>query len=174
MKPLTKLLHTLSAALVLTLSAPALSADEAKEGLVIPEAVKGEQCVEDTEVMRRNHMDYLLQHRDATLREGIRTKKYSLKECLECHVPAGEQNSEAERGEGNHFCKNCHTYAGVKIDCFECHATRPQKSVMFHPLVTPGMQAAKEAHQQDSTELLNKAAGAQSETDAQSETGAAQ
>ena len=23
------------------------------------------------------------------------------------------------------FCESCHTYAAVKMDCFECHATVP-------------------------------------------------
>ena len=43
---------------------------------VITKAVKGEQCVEDTDYMRRNHMKVLDQHRDKTVIEGIRTKKY--------------------------------------------------------------------------------------------------
>jgi hypothetical protein len=24
------------------------------------------------------------------------------------------------------FCSSCHAYAAVKIDCFECHANKPQ------------------------------------------------
>jgi hypothetical protein len=25
-----------------------------------------------------------------------------------------------------HFCRSCHDYAAVKVDCFECHASRPE------------------------------------------------
>lgn len=166
MKPIYKLLNVLPALLALTLSAPAAAGDT-KDGVGpnIPAPVKGEQCVEDTDEMRRNHMNYLLKHRDETLREGIRTKQYSLKECLECHVPAKEE-TQAKRSEGEHFCKSCHMYAGVKIDCFQCHAERPEKSAMFHPLVTPGMEALKEVHQPASEEMLNELAAEKNNTGA--------
>jgi len=167
MKRINKLLSVLPALLALTLSAP-VSAGE-KEGGVgpyIPPPVKGERCVEDTEVMRKNHMKFLLKHREEALREGIRTKQYSLKECIECHVPPKEDAKAAGRSEEDHFCKNCHAYAGVKIDCFECHATRPQKSAMFHPLVTPAMKAMKNVHQPDSAEMLNDFAENQNNTGA--------
>ncbi len=166
MKRLSKLLSVLPALLALTLSAPAGAAGkEDGVGPNIPAPVKGEQCVADTDEMRKNHMKYLLKHRDETLREGIRTKQYSLKECLECHVPPKEE-AQASRSEGEHFCKNCHMYAGVRIDCFECHATRPEKSAMFHPLVTPAMKAMKDVHQPDSGALLNKFAENQNNTGA--------
>lgn len=166
MKRLSKLLSVLPALLVLTLSAPASTAgQEGGVGPNIPAPVKGEECVEDTEVMRKDHMKYLKSHRDETLREGIRTKKYSLKECLECHVPPKEE-AQADRSEGEHFCKSCHQYAAVRVDCFECHATRPEKSAMFHPLVTPGMQTMKEVHQPDSAEMLNNFAENQNNTGA--------
>lgn len=119
MKPINKLLSVLIAAAALLLAVPA-SAGEL--GPQIPKPLKGEKCVEDTSDMRRNHMDYLKKHRDEALREGIRTEKYSLKECLDCHVsPTASANEE-------HFCKTCHAYTGVTLDCFECHNTRPQPS----------------------------------------------
>jgi hypothetical protein len=165
MKRISKLLSVLPALLALTLSAPASAGNSDGAGPVIPAPVKGERCVEDTEVMRKNHMQFLLKHRNEALREGVRTKQYSLKECLECHVPVEEKSQEAGRSEGDHFCKNCHMYTGVKIDCFECHATRPEKSAMFHPLVTPGMEAVKEVHQPASAEMLNEIAVESNNTD---------
>ncbi|MGD2056814.1 MAG: sulfur reduction protein DsrJ, partial [Gammaproteobacteria bacterium] len=39
-------------------------------------------CVEPTEEMRRNHMEYILHQRDETMHRGIRTKQYSLEECI--------------------------------------------------------------------------------------------
>jgi hypothetical protein len=163
MRPLSKLLHLLALLSALTLSVSAATAEGNGVGPVIPKAVKGKQCVEDTDVMRRDHMKYLKQHRDETLREGIRTKQYSLKQCLECHVPSADA-ADATRTEGEHFCKSCHVYAGVTIDCFECHATMPEKSAQFHPLVTPRMQALKSIHQPASGDLLNQIAGAKNST----------
>ena len=163
MKPLSKLLQLFAALSALTLSVSAIAAEGNGAGPIIPKAVKGEQCVEDTDEMRRNHMQYLNKHRDETLREGIRTKQYSLKQCIECHVPA-EGSAEASRDEGGHFCKNCHVYTGVTIDCFECHATMPEKSAQFHPLVTPRMKALSGVHQPDSNDLLNKIAGTKTQT----------
>jgi hypothetical protein len=29
---------------------------------------------------------------------------------------------------------SCHSFAAVKIDCFDCHSTKPQGSVAMHPL----------------------------------------
>ena len=162
MKPLNKLLQLLVTLSALTLSVSAIADEDNGVGPNIPKA-KGEQCVDDTDEMRRNHMNYLKKHRDETLREGIRTKQYSLKHCLECHAPEADA-AEASRSEGGHFCKNCHVYAGVTIDCFECHATMPEKSAQFHPLVTPGMKALKGLHQPDSAALLNNIAATQTQT----------
>ncbi|TNF33632.1 MAG: hypothetical protein EP315_08175 [Gammaproteobacteria bacterium] len=83
---------------------------------------KGEQCVEPTPEMRKNHMKFMLHQRDLTMHEGIRTKQHSLKECINCHVP---ENSEVRYGDPKHFCSSCHVYAAVSIDCFQCHADRP-------------------------------------------------
>lgn len=112
------LFHT--AVLALCLSAPAIAAGSGRVPLPSLPAAKGEQCVEDTDVMRRRHMDFLMFHRDKTLREGIRTPKHSLKACLGCHA-AGE-------GQDQPFCKSCHAYVGVKLDCFECHTNQPERS----------------------------------------------
>ena len=98
---------------------------------VITKAVKGEQCVEDTDIMRRDHMKFLNHHRDETVVEGIRTKKYSLKECINCH--ASEKTGSVAAAKDD-FCVSCHSYAAVKIDCFECHSTKPQGSVAQHAL----------------------------------------
>lgn len=98
---------------------------------VISKAVKGEQCVEDTDYMRRNHMKLLKHQRDETVLEGIRTKKHALKECINCH--ASEKTGSVAAAKDD-FCVSCHSYAAVKIDCFDCHSTKPQGSVAMHPL----------------------------------------
>ena len=98
---------------------------------VITKAVKGEQCVEDTVYMRKNHMNLLNVHRDKTVIEGVRTPKHSLKECINCH--ASEKTGSVAAAKDD-FCVSCHSYASVKIDCFECHSTKPQGSSAKHPL----------------------------------------
>ena len=98
---------------------------------VIEKAVKGEQCVEDTAYMRRNHMKVLNHHRDEAVIEGIRTKKHSFKECINCH--ASEKTGSVATAKSD-FCVSCHSYAAVKIDCFDCHSTKPQGSMTMHPL----------------------------------------
>lgn len=101
---------------------------------VIPKA-KGEKCVEPTDEMRKNHMEKILHQRDATMREGIRTTKHSLKECIECHNAPDETGKVANVDTPDHFCSTCHTYSGVKIDCFECHADKPENTEYRHSLV---------------------------------------
>jgi hypothetical protein len=88
---------------------------------------KGDKCVEDTQYMRRNHMDLLSHHRDLTMREGIRTKKHSLKGCVECHASEKTGSVAANKED---FCSACHVYAAVKVDCWSCHATKPKAKPM--------------------------------------------
>lgn len=104
----------------------AMAAGGLQAGVDLPklERGKGDQCVEDTQFMRRNHMELLKHHRDKTVHQGIRTPKHSLKGCVECHAGA-ETGSVAARKED--FCAACHVYAGVKLDCWDCHATKPGK-----------------------------------------------
>ncbi len=86
---------------------------------------QGESCVEDTDFMRRNHMTLLMRQRDDTVLQGIREKKHSLKECVSCHVVTGPDAMAVTVASPEHFCRSCHDYAAVKIDCFQCHASRP-------------------------------------------------
>ncbi len=107
---------------------------------VIERAAQGAQCVDDPEFMRRNHMDLLKHQRDDTVRGGIRGEKYSLKTCIECH--ASRETASVTKASTN-FCVSCHSYAAVKIDCFECHASQPKTSASpFHPIVPTGPGAA--------------------------------
>jgi hypothetical protein len=87
---------------------------------------QGEQCVEPTDFMRRNHMKVLMFHRDQTMHQGIRTTQHSLKGCVECHAGA---KTGTVAGSKDDFCQSCHAYAAVSIDCFECHATKPRQAV---------------------------------------------
>lgn len=127
------------ALLLLVTGLSALAADEPAKGGRVPkpviEAARGGQCVEPAADMRRNHMEYLKHQRDDTMHGGIRGARYSLKACIECH--ASQQTNSVTAAPTN-FCISCHSYAAVKVDCFECHATQPGKATSsFHPLVHP-------------------------------------
>lgn len=86
-------------------------------------------CVEPVEIMRKQHFEYVLTHRDETVIEGIRTKKHSLKKCIDCHITANAQGEYARYSQDTHFCASCHQYAAVTIDCFQCHADRPEQAI---------------------------------------------
>ena len=95
--------------------------------IAIPDPAKpaqAESCVEPVEVMRRDHMKFLDHQRDATVIDGERGSKYSLVGCMDCHNPASESGEVIRHEDPRHFCTECHAYASVRIDCFQCHADR--------------------------------------------------
>lgn len=89
---------------------------------VIEAAKAGSTCVAPPAEMRRTHMELLKHQRDDTVRGGIRGAKASLKECIACHA---SQKTGSVAASGSNFCISCHQYAAVKIDCFECHSSKP-------------------------------------------------
>ena len=120
--------HTLLL-LMITASVPAMAGAPMPD---IPKAAKGQQCVEETSFMRKNHMELLLHQRDETMHKGIRTKKHSLKECFSCHVVKDANNKPVTIKSPKHFCRECHDYAAVKIDCFQCHSSVPGNSSLIN------------------------------------------
>ncbi len=91
-----------------------------------PARGRGEKCVADTDWMRRNHMTVLNHQRDDTVHDGIRTERFSLKGCIDCHAVKGTDSRPVTIASDKHFCRTCHDYAAVQVDCFECHASRPE------------------------------------------------
>jgi hypothetical protein len=87
-----------------------------------------QSCVEPIDIMRRYHGHFLKHHRNDTMHRGVRTTQHSLIECINCHVTADDDGNYPNVKDGSeHFCRSCHNYAAVKIDCFECHASKPEK-----------------------------------------------
>ena len=82
------------------------------------------QCVEPTDVMRRDHMKFILHQRDETVHSGIRTSKHSLKNCVECHADPQTKSVLGEEG----FCASCHAYTAVSMDCFSCHTHKADQT----------------------------------------------
>jgi len=116
--------------LVLTLGA-GLSACDSKP----PELMKAVKQFESDETrdahiknMRVNHMDELLHKRDETMIKGIRTKKHSLKACINCHVPEQHKGKVLRHTNPEHFCSTCHGYVAQQLDCFQCHADHPSSN----------------------------------------------
>ena len=87
------------------------------------------KCIQPEDEMRRNHMNYILHERDETMHEGIRGEPEGLSACIDCHVEPNEKGEIADIHSSEHFCNACHQYASVQIDCFQCHADRPQKYI---------------------------------------------
>ncbi len=102
--------------------------DSSSSGLYpdVPKAV-GAPHPEGNTYMRMNHMRLLKHDRDLTMREGDRSIKYSLKECVACHAQQGPDALPIPINAEGQFCAACHEYAAVKIDCFQCHATKPEE-----------------------------------------------
>ncbi|MBJ7534248.1 hypothetical protein JDN40_09045 [Rhodomicrobium vannielii ATCC 17100] len=98
-----------------------------EESKLVPHPPKGrgEQCVAATDFMRRNHMSLMKHQRDETVREGVRGKAFSLTGCIDCHAVNGADAKPVSYADSRHFCRSCHDYAAVSIDCFQCHASRP-------------------------------------------------
>ena len=109
--------------IVFFIAAPTQAAEDSRVFVPNPPKGKGENCVRDTVFMRANHMNLLMHQRDKTVLEGIRTKQYSLKECVACHAVLDSNGQPVSYQTPKHFCRSCHDYAAVKIDCFECHAS---------------------------------------------------
>jgi len=75
-------------------------------------------CVEPTSYMKTSHMELLDRWRDAVVRDGNHLyanhegKQFSMSlshTCLGCH-------SNKEK-----FCDACHSYSGVRPNCWSCH-----------------------------------------------------
>ena len=84
--------------------------------LVLPEGEKN--CVADTEYMRSDHMQLLMDWRDETIRtnqrvfsmgDGRRYYKSLSGTCMTCHDKKQD------------FCDRCHDYVGVTPYCWDCH-----------------------------------------------------
>ena len=109
--------------LALLLPGLAFASDRVTKPVI--EIDKPGKCVEDTATMRLAHPDMLKHQRDLTVHDGIRTRKHSLKACVECHASTKTGSVLGEKG----FCQSCHSYAAVKLDCFECHSSRARETV---------------------------------------------
>lgn len=110
------------------LGAPALAGDLAP---VVPKAT-GKPHPEGNLFMRINHMNLMKHDRDQTMRLGDRDISHSLKACVDCHAVKGEDGEPVSIKSEQHFCRTCHDYVAVKVDCFQCHNSKPETSTQAH------------------------------------------
>ena len=105
-------------ALLAVSPAPTFAGEGGRTAKPVIEIANPGKCIAPVEEMRRNHMEMLKHQRDRTLRQGIRGEPASLNACIECHA---SKKTGSVLGGNENFCQGCHTYAAVKLDCFECH-----------------------------------------------------
>ncbi len=126
-----KITHSIVVTTLMALFAFGLSACDGAKPPTLMKAVKqfDSDVTRDKHIkhMRKNHMDELLNKRDQTLIQGIRTKKFSIKECINCHVPEKHNGEILRHTSPEHFCSTCHGYVAQKLDCFDCHVDHPVK-----------------------------------------------
>ena len=94
---------------------------------LLPEVPKatGEPHAEGSLYWRKHHMEMMRHDRDLTLRMGDREIEASLKGCFDCHAVKDDHGQYVTVKSEKHFCRVCHDYAAVKVDCFMCHRSTP-------------------------------------------------
>lgn len=115
--------------LVMTVVAGILGAHAGEVPLPSVPKANGGACVAPPDVMRRSHMSMLQHGRDLSVRHGERVEGGRLTGCIDCHAVSDGKGGAVTVSSPQHFCRSCHDYAAVKVDCFECHASRPEKAV---------------------------------------------
>jgi predicted CXXCH cytochrome family protein len=113
-----------------------------------------QKCVQPDEEMRKNHMKYILHQRDETMHEGVRTRQYSLEECVNCHAARNDAGEYVPVNDPDQFCYSCHNYAAVNIDCFQCHATKPARPSMLQTQSSGTVHASEGKHGGNTPKLL--------------------
>jgi [DsrC]-trisulfide reductase subunit J len=107
----------------------AASDDVPSYGVEVPKAV-GDPHPEGNEFMRINHMNLLKHDRTDTLRLGDRAIEFSLKGCVACHAVNGVKGEPIGYDDPQYFCRVCHDYVAIKVDCFTCHKATPDEDIL--------------------------------------------
>jgi predicted CXXCH cytochrome family protein len=137
---------------VLALAGPAVAQDAGGLGPVIPKA-SGEPHPEGNDYMRRWHMTMMRHDRDLTMYQGDREVNASLGQCFECHSVKDEAGQFVTVQDERHFCRTCHDYAAVRVDCFDCHRSTPEG--YDEPALHAFTRLPTGQHRPDETELAH-------------------
>ncbi len=112
---------------------------------VFPDVPKasGKPHPEGNEFWRINHPALLLHDRNLTVRDGNRDVQASLASCVACHAVNGPDAKPVSFASDQYFCRVCHDYVAVKIDCFQCHNSLPEEvaktAIQFDKPTQPDM-----------------------------------
>ncbi|MDG1736973.1 MAG: hypothetical protein P8L68_05815 [Paracoccaceae bacterium] len=122
-----KRLLTIVSLLFAVLALPVVAQDSGwRYGPTLSEA-SGDPHPEGNEYMRKFHMELMKHDRDMTLRDGEREIDASLKQCFDCHTVKDERTGDpVTYDDERHFCRTCHDFVSVKVDCFTCHRSTPE------------------------------------------------
>lgn len=115
----------LAIALVIGASSALLAQERSSLWPDVP-AATGDPHPEGNEYWRRNHMELMRHDRDLTLRDGSRDIEASLIGCFDCHSTKQEDGTILTYESKGHFCRACHDFVAVKVDCFMCHRSTPE------------------------------------------------
>ncbi len=99
-------------------------------------------CVLKTSVMRRTHMQLLRAVREEIVRHDVRDTRFRLTHCVACHAQRTSAGRAIPVNAPGQFCASCHAYVGVRLDCFDCHASVPAPGGVGTPLKGGAVQAA--------------------------------
>lgn len=120
-------------------------------GPVVPPATGAPHPAEEN--WRVHHMEYLYHDRDLTLRDGVRDLaaddqaiRASLAECFDCHAVTDAAGQPVGYEDPRHFCRVCHDYAAVKVDCFSCHRDTPSDKQAYRAMAPADDPASIEAY----------------------------
>jgi hypothetical protein len=102
-------------------------------GPAVP-AATGDPHPEGAEYWRLHHMDMLQHDRDLVLRDGMRDVQASIGTCFDCHAVKDEAGNDVTAEDPRHFCRVCHDYAAVEVDCFMCHRSTPDEDKAYRSM----------------------------------------
>lgn len=117
-------LRILLAVLVVGVASTVIAEERSALWPDVPKAT-GEPHAEGNEYWRKNHMSLMQHDRDLTVQDGQRDIGASLKECFDCHTTTNSAGTVLSYADEGHFCRACHDFAAVKVDCFMCHRSTP-------------------------------------------------
>lgn len=119
---------------------------------VVPVAT-GDPHPEGNDYWRVHHMKMLLHDRDLTMREGVRNVmpdanpiQASIGECFDCHGVQDEAGAYVSYDDERHFCRVCHDYTAVQVDCFMCHRSTPSETTAHRTMAKPDDPSSIEAY----------------------------
>lgn len=119
---------------------------------VVP-AATGDPHPEGNDYWRVHHMKMLLHDRDLTMRDGVRNVmpdaepiQASIGECFDCHGVQDEAGVDVSYDDERHFCRVCHDYTAVQVDCFMCHRSTPSETTAHRTMATPDDPTSIEAY----------------------------